>query len=112
MQLYDESIVNDTYSGIYVKKTVGPSVFYDLIWSLALGLNETAKRVAEMNETGCEMFSGELVPLESFNYSNQKMGCLLRESIQQVYFDGLSVNVFSNNCIVFFSIFSVINYKQ
>ena len=35
---------------------------------------------------------GDLVPLEEFDYHNKKMGCLLKESMDEVFFHGVSVS--------------------
>ena len=77
---------------------------YDLIWALALGLNSTSNKIAQGNETGCEeQYYGDLVPLEDFNYTNQKIGCILRKSISEVQFDGLSVSHDKEcNCFILF----------
>ena len=85
---------NATYKNITIQKTIGPNAFFDLIWSLALGLNRTAQLVADNNiiDTNCSGLPGELVPLEQFDYSNQLMGCVLQDSIQKVQFLGLSVS--------------------
>lgn len=69
-----------------------PNVGFDLAWSLAVGLDNAVERVAEGNDTGCEDIPGDIVALEDFDYSNQKMGCILRESIGSAQFEGLSVS--------------------
>eukprot|EP00731_Ephydatia_muelleri_P036321 Em0235g2a len=65
---------------------------YDAIWVLALALNHTMAMVktGNINGTHCENATGSLVPLEQFNYSNEKMGCLLQWNIQQTNFSGVS----------------------
>ena len=35
---------------------------------------------------------GDLVPLEEFDYGNDKLGCLLQESMDETYFLGISVS--------------------
>ena len=70
-----------------------PNVGFDLAWVLALGLDIAIERVAQYNDSGCEDVPGEIVPLEEFNYSNEKMGCILKESMGSVEFEGLSVSV-------------------
>ena len=69
-----------------------PNVGFDMGWSLALGLDTAATRISQNNDSGCENGSGEIVPLEQFDYSNQKMGCILRESMESVEFQGFSVS--------------------
>ena len=73
---------------------------YDVIWILALALNETLSMVEEGNSsiigTGCENATGWLAPLEEFSYDNEKMGCLIQWNIQQTNFSGVSVSVISS----------------
>ena len=59
---------------------------------MALGLHEAAERVRLNSSDGCEHLSGSLVPLEDFTYLNDRMGCVLRESFQQVNFTGITVS--------------------
>ena len=68
-----------------------PNIGFDLAWALALGLNKTVERIAQLNDSGCENLSGDIVPLEDFDYSNEKMGCILKQSMRNVQFDGVSV---------------------
>ena len=44
------------------------------------------------DEGGCEGVKGDLVRLEYFNYTNQKLGCLLQESMDEIKFLGISVS--------------------
>eukprot|EP00731_Ephydatia_muelleri_P020686 Em0013g413a len=46
-----------------------------------------------INGTGCENISGSLVPLEQFQYSNEKMGCLIQYNIQMTNFSGVFGNI-------------------
>ena len=66
---------------------------YDAIWVLALALNHTMAMVrsGNINGTDCENAIGTLVPLEKFEYSNEKMGCLIQWNIQQTNISGVSV---------------------
>ena len=68
---------------------------YDVMWVLAQALNNTVAMVerGDINESDCADVSGELVPLEQFNYTNEKMGCLLQWNLQQTNFLGGSVSV-------------------
>ena len=59
---------------------------------MAIGLDNTMKRIAVRNDSGCEKLSGDLVPLEQFDYTNQKVGCLLRQSFAEVNFLGITVS--------------------
>ena len=67
---------------------------YDAVWILAIALNRTMAMVksGNINGTGCENTSGSLVPLEQFQYSNEKMGCLIQYNIQITNFSGVSVS--------------------
>ena len=69
---------------------------YDALWALALALNETMTMVDSLNinETGCESMNGSLVPLHQFDYTNAMMGCLIKWSMQQTDFFGVSVSAF------------------
>ena len=68
---------------------------YDVLWVLALALNDTITMIDhgdDISGTGCDRVSGLLVPLEEFDYSNKKMGCLVQWNIQQTDFYGLTVS--------------------
>ena len=62
------------------------------MWSLAIGLDNAVKRIATGNDSGCENLPGDLVPLEEFDYSNEKVGCILRQGFAEVNFYGLTVS--------------------
>lgn len=69
---------------------------YDVLWVLALALNDTVTMIdsGDVSETGCDGVPGSLqVPLEEFDYSNKKLGCLIQWNIQQTDFSGLTVSV-------------------
>ena len=69
---------------------------YDVLWVLALALNDTVTIIdsGDVSETGCDGVPGSLqVPLEEFDYSNKKLGCLIQWNIQQTDFSGLTVSV-------------------
>ena len=70
---------------------------YDALWVLALGLNHTDTMIksSDISGTGCESVSGSLVPLEEFNYTNAKIGCLIQWNIQQTNLFGLTVSCVS-----------------
>ena len=74
--------------------TDGGGRMYDAVWILATALNRTMAMVksGNINGTGCENTSGSLVPLEQFQYSNEKMGCLIQYNIQITNFSGVSVS--------------------
>ena len=48
--------------------------------------------IARNESGGCGDVEDELVPVEDFNYHNKKMGCLLKESMDKVFFHGVSVS--------------------
>ena len=66
---------------------------HDDIWGLALALNSTMSMVNTNNitGTGCESLTGDLVPLEDFNYKNAKTGCLITWNLRRANFSGVSV---------------------
>ena len=59
---------------------------------MALGLHNASERVKINDSSGCDHLPGELVPLEHFDYLNDKMGCVLRNSFQHVSFRGITVS--------------------
>ena len=59
---------------------------------MALGLHDASQKIMRNDSTGCDELPGELVPLEDFDYLNEKMGCVLRESFQSVSFRGITVS--------------------
>ena len=84
------SIINQAYK------------LYDVLWVLALALNNTNSMVnsGDINGTGCEGVPGSLVPLEEFKYSNSRMGCLIQWNIQQTNFSGLTVSYYIVKCSI------------
>ena len=46
------------------------------------------------NDSGCENLQGELVPLEDFDYTNEKVGCILRQGFAEVNFVGITVSCY------------------
>ena len=69
-------------------------VMYDVVWVLALALNKTMTMISssDISQTDCEGVPGETVPLEQFNYTNEKIGCLVQWNLQQTNFNGVSVS--------------------
>ena len=65
---------------------------FDAIWAMALGLHRAAERVSRNDSGGCDHLAGELVPLGDFLYLNDRMGCVLQNSFQEVNFSGITVN--------------------
>lgn len=66
-------------------------VAYDAAWAVAIGLNITAEKIRSNNTVGCDDQWGELVPLEKFAYSNDKLGCVMVKSFSEVNFTGITV---------------------
>ena len=62
------------------------------IWSLAIGLDNAVKRIAMGNDSGCEELPGDLVPLEEFDYTNERVGCILKQGFAEVNFLGITVS--------------------
>ena len=76
--------------------TTANTIAFDAVWALAEALNKTEEMRLD-NETvaNCTDFDGDLVPLDQFNYSNGLMGCVLKYTLHQTDFLGVSVcNVF------------------
>ena len=67
-------------------------VAYDTIWSIALALDTASKRIAVGNDSGCGHLSGDLVPLELFDYTNERVGCIMKRSMDDVKFTGVTVS--------------------
>lgn len=82
---------------------------YDVMWVLAQALNRTSMMVesGDISETGCDSVSGDLVPLELFNYTNEKMGCLIQWNIQLTNFSGGSVSSCMHSWISFARLYFV-----
>ena len=60
---------------------------------MALGLHGASEKVRRNDSSGCNHFPGELTPLEEFDYRNDLMGCVLRNSFQEVNFTGITVSL-------------------
>ena len=74
-------------------------VMYDVIWVLAMALNETMTMInhRDISRTNCEDVPGTMMPLEQFDYANEKIGCLVQWNLQQTHFNGVSVSL----CTIF-----------
>lgn len=70
---------------------------YDAMWAIAIGLNTTLTRINANDSSGCEDVPGSIVPLENFEYSNRKMGCLMKQSFQEINFSGVTVSCIREN---------------
>ena len=72
-------------------------VAYDAVWAMAIGLDTASERVRTGNDSGCDHLPGDLVPLEEFDYSNAKMGCVLEESFSEISFMGITVSAWTSS---------------
>ena len=66
---------------------------YDSMWSIALGLDRASKKIASGNDSGCSHLPGDLVPLEKFDYFNEKVGCIMKQSMDEIAFNGITVRI-------------------
>ena len=64
---------------------------YDSVWAMAVGLDIADRRARAGDDRGCEELEGELVPLSMFNYTNSKMGCMMKNGYASVNFTGITV---------------------
>ena len=65
---------------------------FDAIWALAIGLDGASERVRKNDSSVCGHLPGKLVPLEEFDYQNERMGCVMQRSIAEVDFAGITVS--------------------
>ena len=77
---------------------------YDAMWAIAIGLHNADLRVQRGDASGCDHLPGELVPLHLFNYSNQLMGCVMKEGYAAENFTGITVNH-----VIVWNLFNVYN---
>ena len=70
---------------------VVPGAAFDSVWTIAIGLDVASKKILINNETGCEGLPGDLVPLEHFQYTNMKLGCVIKQSFSELNFLGITV---------------------
>ena len=66
---------------------------YDAMWALAMGLHNASDLLSRNDSSGCDHLPGQLVPLEEFDYQNERMGCVLRRGFSQVHFSGITVRL-------------------
>lgn len=57
-----------------------------------MGLEIASQKIETGNDNGCQSLEGELLPLDQFNYTNAKMGCIIQYSIASVKFRGITVS--------------------
>ena len=83
----------------FKKKSTLHAIAFDVVWTLALVLNYTEEmRLNQSKEQAIHQncssnLTGDLVPLNKFNYSNAYMGCVMRHNFYKVNFTGVSVNL-------------------
>ena len=71
------------------------------MWAIALGLDLADRWVKNGTEPEiCKDQPGELVTLDQFNYTNKKMGCLMREGFAATKFTGITVSSLSTNLLL------------
>lgn len=92
LEFDNEYILTATAGGFGVVDAA--SSVYDILWVLALALNDTMSMAASGNisETGCSGLPGSLVNLEDFDHRNKLMGCLIQWNLQNTNFNGVSVS--------------------
>ena len=62
------------------------------MWAIAIGLDIASKKISSGNDSGCENVPGDLVPLEQFSYTNTKLGCIFKQSFNEIDFVGVTVS--------------------
>ena len=92
---YDSLVNSPKYEDIDPLSVIG--VAYDSVWAMAIGLDTASERVRTGNDSGCDHLPGDLVPLEEFDYSNAKMGCVLNESFLETSFMGITVSAWMSS---------------
>ena len=63
---------------------------YDSVWTLALALNRTMNMINTNDTLDC---GPSPVPLKEFSYGNSSTACLIRHSLSNTNFTGLSVSI-------------------
>ena len=73
---------------------------FDAVWTLALVLNYTEEmrwqnqmKEHAIHENCRSNLTGDLVPLNEFNYTNAYMGCVMKHNFYKVNFTGVSVSI-------------------
>ena len=88
---YTQRLQEERYQDLNLTEFIIAGTEFDATWAMALGLHIASLRISMNDSSGCEDLPGELVSLEEFDYLNDKMGCVLRNSFQQVNFTGITV---------------------
>ena len=94
-----EMLLNDSERYPNLTRLESAAAEYDATWAMALGLHNASEKVKINDSSGCGHLPGKLVPLEQFDYANQMMGCVLRNSIAEVDFTGITVSENNNKPI-------------
>lgn len=81
----------EAFAGILYRPDLTAPLAFDAVWTLTFALKRTIAKIERGIEGGCSEVEGDLVPLEQFDYRNKKLGCLLRESMDETDFLGISV---------------------
>ena len=89
---YTQRLQEERYQALNLTEFIIAGSEFDAIWSMALGLHNASEIIRMNDSSGCDHLPGKLVPLEEFNYLNDRMGCVLRNSFQQVNFRGITVS--------------------
>ena len=79
--------------GRFYRPDLTAPMAFDAVWTLTFALKRTMTKIARGIEGGCSDLEGDLVPLELFDYRNKKLGCLLKESMDETDFLGISVRM-------------------
>ena len=74
-----------------LKEVTVAGMAYDATWAMAMGLHRAAERISNSNVSGCNHLDGEVLPLEKFTYSNEKLACILLTSYAESVFEGVTV---------------------
>ena len=79
-----------------LRPTSAPGLLYDAVWAMAIALQNVSERVRRNDSSGCSKLPGELVLLEQFDYENELMGCMMRNSYYDITFTGITVSIISS----------------
>ena len=96
---YAQSLIGTPYAN-----TPASTGVFDAVWSLALVLKYTDDMRRLKNQSkgdpvhvNCSSnLTGDLVPLNEFNYSNAFMGCVMKYNFYNINFTGMSVSIYTH----------------
>ena len=103
-QKYLKRLQMEQYKSQNLTEFILSGAVFDAVWAMCLGLHNVSERVRMNDSSGCNHLPGELVPLERFHYLNNRMGCVLRKSFQQVSFRGITVSHCSCNSLLLINV--------